>query len=654
MRTIVGAAPTLLVAGHRRRTLRDTDMSQRTRRLAIAIFGGTLAALLATPAQAQPRTDLGPGSACPFCDLRGANLAGRNLTGANLQGADLSKADLSGADLSGAILNRANLTNANLSGAKLNRSAKGPADLTAANITGINLKGASLAGTNLQHVDLSTFDHAGVDLSQAIIVKPASGGAVTCGKANLSGVQNPIYVSPSGTDGPSCGTSLANACAAIGYGITRCYGTAACGVLVMYGEYTPASTIILADGINVYGGCTAGQAGQDTIQSLVTAPPDGQSAMSAAGVGSRGVTVQGFVLQGTKGGAGGASTTLMMNASRLQVIDTALLAGPGGVGIAAPPAGPGSSGAPGVGGAPGTNAQCPADAGGQGAQPLVPGSQGLGNCQPNCLELRGDTPWTGRRAAQGASGGAAPTNCNCLCGAAQAGNPGTPGQDARCGEKGNRSSDVTGRFSGTTWQTGAGGAGVGGDIGGGGGGGGSGGYSAGYCLRWTAQPGGPGGGGGGGGCSGSGGQGGGNGGASFAVSLFGSQLTLTNSSLVGARGGDGSPGGAGASGGNRGAGAPGATYSEGPDGPGPVGGTGGGGGAGGAGGGGAGGNGGPAINVALVANSTVTETAVVTYLGVSGSPGGVGPGGQPVVSGVCTGPEGDGGVAGIVAEKQTY
>src|SRR5215213_3635558 len=289
-------------------------------RTAISLLSGAVLVLLTLSADAQSDRGagaqappaVGPGTlpeltspfSCPFCDLSNAQLANRNLTDANLQGANLTGADLSGADLSGAMLNRANLTNANLSGAKLDRSAKGRADLSAANVTRINLKGAALVGTNLQHVDLSTFDHTGVDLSGAIVIKTTLGDTVTCGNADLSHLQTRIYVAQTGADGPSCGTSRANACAGISYSIRRCYGASACAVLAMYGEYSPASTIVLADGINLYGGCVAGQAADTPLQSLVTAPPDGEPAMSAAGVGSRGAIIQGFRLEGAKAATG--------------------------------------------------------------------------------------------------------------------------------------------------------------------------------------------------------------------------------------------------------------------------------------------------------------------------------------------------------------
>ncbi len=271
-----------------------------------------------------------------------------------------------------------------------------------------------------------------------------------------------------------------------------------------------------------------------------------------------------------------------------------------------------------------------------------------GLCFPPWGQERG--PGSGGPAKQGAAGGKPPASCYCNGGTAGAGNQGDPGKDAGCGRKGDVSSNSTGSFSGTSWQTEQGGAGVGGDTGGGGGGGGAGGYVVDGLFHPDISPGNEGGGGGGGGCGGAGGRSGGAGGASFAVTLFQSQLILANSAVVGGRGGDGADGGSGGSGGSRSTGADGSKRvpNSGVGGPGGAGGAG-------VGGGGAGGNGGPAINIALVTNSSVTEDGKSNYFdGASGTPGKSGPGGQPVVSGVCAGPKGDAGIPGKVAKKFTY
>ena len=267
--------------------------------VSIPFIAAALAAVSTLPAQAQesvaaiapPPTITAPGSAetrnfraiealatrlsCPFCDLSNAQLAGRDLTDANLQGANLTGADLSGANLSGAILSRANLTNANLANANLGRSAQGPADLVAANLTGASLAGADLDGTDLQYTDLSQTDLAQVDLGRARRGPSgaAQSGGVSCGSADLSGLQNRIYVAMKGSDSDTCGDSPTAACAGIAKGLARCSGKSACGVLTLYGEYTLQNSVALVPGVNLYGGCLSDQAPQPGLQSLLTAPP---------------------------------------------------------------------------------------------------------------------------------------------------------------------------------------------------------------------------------------------------------------------------------------------------------------------------------------------------------------------------------------------
>ena len=80
-------------------------------------------------------------SACPRCNLSGADLSKLNLTGANLRGADLS----------GAILSQANLTNADFTGANLEGAVLNSANLAGASFTGTNLKSASLENADLSY-----------------------------------------------------------------------------------------------------------------------------------------------------------------------------------------------------------------------------------------------------------------------------------------------------------------------------------------------------------------------------------------------------------------------------------------------------------------------------------------------------------------------
>jgi uncharacterized protein YjbI with pentapeptide repeats len=595
-----------------------------------------------------------PTVSCPFCDLSNAQLANQNLVDANLQHADLTGADLSGADLSGAMLDGAIFKNANLSNAKFNTSRRGRADLTGADLTGANLRGASLVGANLQHVDLSAIEQSGVDLSKALMVPPgalSAGENVTCGKADLSNLQTRIYVSQAGSDGPGCGSTVANACASIATGLSRCSGAPACGVLVLYGKYTASATIALTDGVNLYGGCLPTPAANAAIQSLVTAPANGQPAMSASGI-NKGVLLQGFRLEGTTGAAGAASTTLLVNnSSKLRVIDSEILAGTGGAGGAGGPGSPGTNGAAASGATAGKTSQCSNSAGGNGSvtnDVSVSVSVFSFKCNPSCSA---NGCW-GYRATMGAAGGQwGNGNCaECPRSRGDTGKVGANGGDAGCGGKGVVSSDTAGNFAGATWQGSRGGTGGGGATGGGGGGGGGGGYRAGACF-WvkTEDRGNQGGGGGAGGCGGAGGVGGQQGGASFGITIISSQMTLATSTVVGGRGGIGGDGGKGGSAGSRGSGADGLTNNAGG-----FGGRGGNGGAGGAAGGGAGGNGGPAIGVALLSNSTIADTGAVYYSGASGFPGGFGPGGTPVVSGLCTAPNGDVGANGTVADKRNY
>jgi uncharacterized protein YjbI with pentapeptide repeats len=593
---------------------------------------------------------------CPFCDLSNAQLANRDLSDANLQGAILAHADLRGARLVGAVLDRADLTGADLTGANLGPSAAGPASLAGARLAGTQLRGANLNGTVMTFIDAAELAATGADLSHAVIVRqPADKDQpMTCGKADLSGLTTRILVSSTGIDSDTCGTALANACATVGKGIARCLGQSSCGVLVMYGQYSQPSTIKMADGINVYGGCLVGQVPAGPVQSLITAPSNGMPAVSANDIGTAGAIFQGFRLEGSAAafGTGMASVTLeVTNSPKLQVIDSLILSGAGGSGAAGTAGSAGTAGGNANGATAGNVAACPGAAGGNGSVEMgVSVSVGFATftCNPSCSANACYGYWS----ASGSAGGQWGTqNCaECVISRGGTGNPGGPGANAGCGQGGVASTNALGKFIGTQWQGTPGGQGTIGGYGGGGGGGGAGGYKAGACF-WVPQtyPGNQGGGGGGGGCGGGFGGGGQQGGAALAAVVSGGTLTLSSSTVVGGRGGNGGEGGAGKSGGTPGAAAAGLTNQGGG-----FGGTGGTGGAGGAGGGGAGGNGGPAIGVALVGGATITDTGTVYYTGASGEPGGFGTGGQPIISGVCTGPQGAQGNPGAAVDKQTF
>lgn len=643
------------------------------------------AVLTIVPARAQPSNVVAPppvpapepvtiarppielvGRACPFCDLRGADLSGRNLTDANLQGADLTGANLSGAILNGAILARANLLNANLEGAILGRSARGPADLSAASLGGARLRGATFDGTDLQFADLSRTDRTGIDFSRALLPDPSppppGRTTLTCGKADLTKLQSRIFVAPTGSDGDACGT-VDSPCATIGKGISRCTGTAACGVLVQWGTYHPPATIALAAGINVYGGCT-GASGADVTQSTVYAPAGGEPAMSVTDPRA-GQVLQGFKLLGSDASQPGAASIAFLaqnTGNTFALLDTHIYGGRGGAGAAGQTGADGPAGLSGTGRVAGGNQTCSqvGYAGGDGGvqfdvsvsftSPFT--FRCSGSCSANgCYGFWPPGAGTG---SPGARGSHSCGDCPSSAGWGYAGGPGLVGYCFQ-GYIAPASDSLVGSFSGTTWQPGSGYTSGAGNGGNGGAGGGAGGYKAGTSCSFpyakVEHPGNAGGGGGGGGCGGAGGGGGQQGGASIGIATFGSvslipTLDLSASRVIGGRGGDGGRGGTGGKGGAGGAGAPGDTEHGGGNG-----GTGGAGGDGAPGGGGAGGNGGPAFGVALVHNAAIRDQTSTYYTGQSGATGAGGL--QPVSSASCN-RNGAAGVPGMAIDKQSF
>jgi uncharacterized protein YjbI with pentapeptide repeats len=637
---------------------------------------------------------------CPSCDLRGIDLAGKNLTNANLAGANLAGADLRGAILNGAILTGANLKEARLDGAQLTGAA-----LSSADLTGASLQEAQLDRTDLQFADLTGADFTSTDLTTASLGAEIKAGLldgnqktsfqnanlprgftvdptimhlegvtwlppaeleaapanepVVCGKADLSNLTSRIYVAPTGTDSNSCGGSDKDACQTIAQGIKRCTG-AGCGVLVAWGSYSPQATVQLQDGVDVYGGCLPQSKAKPEYFSTIQAPPGGQPAVSADGINS-GVILQGFQLNASPAGgtSGTASVALLVtNSAKLEVLNTEILASTGGPGATGGSGHSGTSGGAANGRSGGTISACEDTTGGDGAVQMgVSVDVGFSSftCNPSCsangcygyLGAPGDT---GISVAGGKWGDGNCVECPATGSRGGTGHSGTEGGNAGCGTKGAANADVAGSFSGPIWTASVGGAGSPGGDGGGGGGGGAGGYTAGACF-WASGtfPGNSGGGGGAGGCGGAQGSGGQQGGAAFAMVAVNSTITIKESRIVGGTGGNGGQGGTGGSGSTGGAKADGAT-----DQGGGYGGSGGAGGAGGAGGGGAGGNGGPAVGIALIGNAAVTDTNTVYYTGVSGFPGDFGKGGNAINADVCTGPDGDSGLSGLVADKHQY
>lgn len=659
-------------------------------------------------------------SSCPTC---GIDYRGRDLRGLNFARMDLRGSDFRNAKLEGTVFIGADLRFARFEGATFGSGDGPPTDLSASDLRQAIFSGTRLGTTDLQHARLGCADFARSDLQRAklgpdVDTKPADAscqtrfdgallgcregeqlalldlGAIrplvcppssaakadvdvsmTCGAADLSVLTSAVYVAPGGSDASGCGTSSGNACATIQAGIDACSGSG-CGVVVAYGQYRPSQSIVLADGVGVYGGCVASGSSDPGYQSLVYAPAQGVPAFSGSSLGTPAV-IHGFEIQGSDTNEVGAETIAVTfdDVSGLTVQYTTVVAGTGGDGAGGTV---GSAGAFGdsASGQDGADSSCDSS-GGDGANGGTV-SQQFGftwylACHGECSYTwyygeSGQPGGTGHSAGYGSQARVPAGDAGCddsdsngctgMCLAwpqsysPEAGGTGSSGDSPSCAAAGGTaSSDVSGGFSGTSWTGSIASGGVGGANAGGGGGGG-GGVSCGYgnsLCSGTSYSGGYGGGGGAGGCGGGGGGGGGQGGAAFVIVASASSVGVGDDlHLVGGtggRGGTGGPGGAGGSGGS------GAYGGDGPD-CGGVGGSGGSGGLGGAGSGGGGGNGGRAVNIANLQGSTFSGQGITQYLGYSGAAGGAGTGGNN--PGTCVAGSGSPGNAGTVATSHAY
>jgi uncharacterized protein YjbI with pentapeptide repeats len=273
------------------------------------------------------------------------------LTNANLVGSNLQGAKLAGAMLDGAMLIGANLAGADLSGAHLSATSNGLADLSNANLARANFRRAVLTGAQLLFAELAGTDFSGADLTGAVLgprpktgtlegrrtsfrgarlerrfaqdpetadldgviwnqpkaeaVEPGPAG-VTCGKSDISGVTNPIYVSTDGTDGASCGASPESACKTLAHALSRCTPNS-CNVLTMYGEFPLPATLAFNTtttpiGARLYGGCVASGQADAGLSSEIVAPPGGVPAVSVAGINPP--ILENFKILGSAAGAG--------------------------------------------------------------------------------------------------------------------------------------------------------------------------------------------------------------------------------------------------------------------------------------------------------------------------------------------------------------
>lgn len=395
---------------------------------------------------------------------------------------------------------------------------------------------------------------------------------------------------------------------------------AAGGADVYASAGTWTESIVLANGVSIFGGFDATQ-GWTRAAANVTTIASG----SAVAVSANGVTVP-LELQmvtirsaaATVAGASSVGVSVVNCSGRIALRRCSITAGDGA------PAGATLNGGSGANGGGGAN-------GGTG----VNGLGGFSSCASGGRggaavsgPLDGKPGASGAMASGGAPGGIGGTGAagHGTCGGAGShGNPAPdnagPGGGGGPGASG-RASGQLGVFSAANYLPPAGGNGNAGAHGGGGGGGGSGSGDSSVCgfFQCCDATSGGGGGGGGAGCGGGGGSGGRGGGGSLAVVSISSNVAIEHSRLSAGSGGAGGAGGNGGSGGAGGGGGSGGLsggQSAGNGAPGKRGGNGG------AGGAGAGGAGGPSICVAYV-GTTPVMTGVSPCSRIGGGNGGSG------------------------------
>ena len=547
--------------------------------------------------------------------------------------------------------------------------------------------GTALSAEDRKHAEAMAFAERHLDLREPATQsrhgaesRPVASPQAVCGEADLSGLTSLVYVSTLGTDSESCGATPTAACKTVARGIANCAG-GGCGVLLRFGLYPLNTTVALAEGVSLYGGCVFDGDPSHRYRTVLQASPDGIPALSATGIDTA-TTLYGVVVLGSDATTPGqASLAMVVSSSNgLTISHSVLAAGKGadgaqGTSPAQAAAGEGSPKPDGdTGGAGG--AGCPSKPGGGGD-----GGEGgltatfnfnVAGCFLACkctlesgLEslVKGQAGDAGGTTSKGGSGGPyGGQGCGCkILVNVPDGTAGDNGATGSCNTQGGSADgNVWGIFSAASWLPTTGGSGGAGGNGGGGGGGGAGGISL-KVGNGTMYPGKPGGGGGGGGCGGDGGSGGQQGGASIPLVLIDSNLSLVQNSYIpgpAGRGGEGGQGGQGGAGGKGSAGTGGHNTSPSnvacPNATAPgAGGEGGKGGQGGAGAGSAGGNGGPSMGIALVGDSPAPPNDDGIYTGQPGAAGSKGTGGQNT-STQCRGADGADGLAGGTAAWHSF
>jgi len=428
-----------------------------------------------------------------------------------------------------------------------------------------------------------------------------------------------IFVALGGTDQASCGLDYTSPCQTIGFGLSRAAAVGRPHVYVQNGDYNVGSTLVMKDGVSVFGGFNINwRRNSYAMAGHVVRITGGATAVRFDAITQPTFLDNIIVRSANAGSTGGSTTAILVTSSRfVQLRSVRVEPGVGAVGAV------GTDGMAGIAGYDGFNGRsgCQND-------PLCPGScsRPLGGAGGGsaCMRNGGEGGQPGLGGGWGFDGapgtGGTPGGLGAMCSGSRTCD-GAAGSDGASGDNGSPGGGGAsmGTFSGFTYVPANGSSGGAGTHGNGGGGGGGGGGGSNGCDSFGSS----GGGGGGGGCAGTSGTGGGGAGGSFGVIALDSDLLITNSSIQGGQGGQGGRGGFGGAGGVGGLYGEGGLYggsgSQDDGGDGTRGGLGG---AGGNGGTGGGGGGGPSIAVVCLGTSTTTVTISGSVL--SGGTGGAG------------------------------
>lgn len=607
--------------------------------------------------------------ACPHCDLDGVDFSNRDLSQANFSGASLRGANFRHAILNGTIFHNADLSNAHFEGAQIGASPKGITRFTGANLRTARFGKAIFSVADFQYADLSCADLSYTDIRTLVFgavlhfekadrcepkfqgAKISTEFAAQWPNLNMNEAQKPqtkaaksgdsstnektsgatkesekIWVSPSGLNDATCGTTWTAPCKTIAYAIAKAEDGVS-SLYLKYGTYPAETTLLVQKRISLYGGYFQGK--PTIYQSRIIGPSNGDPVLVIEGIFGD-YTFSGLILDPQPNKTQGkASVALEIAHSGTITLENILIN-----------AAQASDGRPGVNGKNGRDGGS-GENGDESSRRISKGGRGYGNNDGGAGgHSKSDS--AGKAGQPGTTGFSAPgafldrnhppNQIYCEDGNHEPvtgiqPKPGTHGKNGHAGRAGISASSLAGDFTGLTWSSVPSGSGGHGGDGGGGGGG-----ALGAAIDWVdaelstisnTVEGLPGGGGGAGGTGATGGTGGWSGAPSIGILLNNVAIAFgKNVVIVGAKGSAGGAGGNGGDGGERGNGGAPAV----PDrqicfktgGPGSAGGAGG---NGGSGGGGAGGNGGASLGIVISVAGPFLKGNPTVYLGSAGTPG---------------------------------